>query len=216
MASIITHMAVSDKLYKRIKDRLPINYYDYMLGSIAPDISKTIGASKNISHFLDNSRGIPNVDNFLRKYANTLTNSFNLGYFIHLYTDKLFYRDYYPLFIQDDIFYSIVKCLDGSTIKLNLNDRREMLYNDYTNLNAQIIDEYQLILDIFYNEFILPQTNITEIPVDKLNILIDNTSTILQNLNTEKDYIIDISSIKSFIDDTVEEIYTKLISLDLI
>lgn len=216
MASTIIHMAIADQLYKKINSNLTLNYYDYILGSIAPDISKTIGESKELSHFLDNSHGIPNIDKFLKKYLNTLNNSFNLGYFIHLYTDRLFFRDYYPLFIQDDFFTANIRRLDGQFIKVNNEDKKKMLYNDYSNLNPLLIDEYQLNLDIFYNEFIMPQTNITEIPIHKLNILIDNASILIQNLNQEKEYIIDISSIKAFIDDSVEEIYTKLISLEVL
>ena len=216
MASTIMHIAIADKLYKKIKTKTNINYYDYILGTISPDISKLIGEQKNKSHFLDNNKGIPNINKFLSKYKESLDISFNLGYFIHLYTDKLFYRDYYPLFIKDKFYTSIIKCQDGNTIRVNFEDKRKILYNDYTNLNIQIIDEYNLNLDIFYNEFIIPETNITEIPIHKLNYLIENAGIILQNLTKEKEYIIDISSIKAFIDNCTEEIYQLLIELNII
>jgi len=216
MASTIMHIAISNQLYKKLKDKLNINYYDYILGSIAPDISKTIGESRKISHFIDENNTITNINKFLAKYQNTLNNSFNLGYFIHLYTDILFFRDYYPLFIQDGFFASIIKRTDGSKIKVSKEDRKKMLYNDYTNLNIQIIDEYQLNLDLFYTEFIKPKTNITEIPIDKLNILINEAGMIIQQTKTQKEYIIEISSIKSFINDCIDEIYTQLISLGVI
>lgn len=216
MASTIMHIAVADQLYKKIKDKININYSEYILGSISPDISKIINESKEKSHFLDNDKGIPNIDKFLEKYKKNLNNSFTLGYFIHLYTDKLFYKDYYPLFIEDKFFTSIIKCLDGTTISVRPEDKRIMLYNDYTNLNIQLIEEYNLNLDIFYNEFIMPDTTITEIPIHKLNHLIDNASIIIQNIVEEKEYIIDISSIKSFVDDCVEEIYTHLQLLNII
>lgn len=216
MASTIMHMAVADKLYKKIKTNININYYDYILGAIAPELSKQIGEPRNISHFIDEGTTISNIDKFLQKYQTTLTNSFNLGYFIHIYTDILFFRDYYPLFIQDGFFTSVIKRLDGNVIKVSKEDRKKMLYNDYTNLNTKLIDEYQLNLDIFYNEFKKPNTNIDEIPINKLNLLIEDAGIIIQNLSTTKEYIIDISSIKSFIDDCVEEIYTKLISLEII
>ena len=216
MASTIMHIAVADQLYKKINTKLNINYYDYILGTIAPDISKHLGENKLKSHFLDNSKGIPNIDNFLKKYQSTLTNSFNLGYFIHLYIDRLFYRDYYSLFIQDDFFTSIVKPLNGDVIKISKKERTKMLYNDYTNLNPLLIDEYNLTLDIFYTEYVPPQTTIDEIPINKLNLLIEDAGILIQNLSQEKEYIIDISSIKAFIDDCVEEIYAKLQSINLI
>ena len=67
-----------------------------LLGSIAPDISKQIGETKEISHFLDHSNedDIPNIDRFLSKYRSELNNPFEMGYFIHLLTDKYWFRDY--------------------------------------------------------------------------------------------------------------------------
>lgn len=216
MASTIMHMAVADRLYKKIKDKINIDYYQYMLGSISPDISAIINESKTKSHFLDNDKAIPNIEKFQEKYNKSLTNSFTLGYFIHLYTDKLFYEEYYPLFIEDKFFTSIIKCLDKTTIKVRKEDKKQILYNDYTNLNIQLIEEYNLNLDIFYNEFMNPDTTITEIPIHKLNLLLDNASIIIQNISKEKEYIIDISSIKSFINDCVEEIYGYLIAINII
>ena len=216
MASTIMHMAVADLLYKKIKDKININYYEYILGSISPDISKIINESKEKSHFLDDCNDIPNIEKFVEKYNNDLNNSFTLGYFIHLYTDKLFYEDYYPLFIEDKFFTSIIKCLDKTTIQVRPEDKRQMLYNDYTNLNKQLIEEYNLNLDIFFNEFIIPDTTITEIPIHKINHLLDNAGIIIQNISKEKVYIIDITSIKSFINNSTHEIYTYLKQLNII
>ena len=216
MASTVMHMAIANEIYKRIKDKININYYDYILGTIAPDISKHIGEPRTISHFIDEGNPIPNIDKFLEKYMPTIKKSFNLGYFIHLYADKLFYGDYLPLFIKTDFFSSTIRRLDGEKITMSRTEQQRILYNDYTNLNSLLIDEYQLSLDLFYNEFIIPNTNITEIPVNKLNLLIDNAGIIIQNLNKQKEYMIDITSIKAFIDDCIEEIYLKLISLGVI
>ena len=53
MASAIIHLAVAKKLLDYIKVE---NKKDYLLGSIAPDISKQIGSSKVSSHFLINTK----------------------------------------------------------------------------------------------------------------------------------------------------------------
>jgi len=163
MASTIMHIAVASQVYKKIEDKTNISYYDYILGSIAPDISKQIGINKKESHFIIDDTSNPNLILFLEKYRDTLSNSFNLGYYIHLYTDRLFYMEYLPLFIQDDILNSYVKCLDGSILNLSIDDRKDLLYNDYTNLNLLLIDEYNLDLDIFYNEYRKPITEIEEV-----------------------------------------------------
>lgn len=216
MASTVMHIAVAEELYKKIKENLDINYYDYILGAIAPDLSKLLNTTRTNSHFLIPNTETIDIDKFLNKYKTYLTNSFTLGYYIHLFADKLFYEDYYPLFIKDNFLSSVVKTLDNEVLKISKDERKQLLYNDYTNLNISLIEEYNLTLDIFYNEYVKPTTQITEIPIDKLPLLIDNAGIIIQKLKTKKDYILDISSIKAFIDDCVTELYSNLLNLNLI
>lgn len=58
-------------------------------------------------------------------------------------------------------------------------DEKETIYNDYTDMNIKLIDEYNLYLSLFYEDFDIPNTNINEIPIDKLNILIDRMKIII-------------------------------------
>ena len=215
MASCIVHIAISEEIYKRINNKNIINHYEYILGSIAPDISRVLNQDKRRSHFFKEDN-LPNINSFLKKYKTTLNKSFNLGYYIHLYTDLLFYRDFLPLFIKEDLLYTDITCLDKSKLKLSIEDTRDILYNDYSNLNIQVINEYNLDLDLFYTEYKIPDTNIDEIDIKKLNILIDKMGTIIETSKEDKQYIINISSIKSFIDNTVEEIYNNLLELNII
>ena len=61
------------------------NKKDYYLGSIAPDIAKQIGETKDKSHFIINTdKDIPNLDIYTTKYKKFKKNDFELGYFIHL------------------------------------------------------------------------------------------------------------------------------------
>ena len=80
MASVIMHIAVASQIYKKINNKTHISCYDYILGSIAPYISKLIGQDYRESHFIEDIIDIPNIIGFLEKYKETLTNSFNLGY----------------------------------------------------------------------------------------------------------------------------------------
>ena len=164
MASAIIHLCIAKEVNKYLK----MNEYDLLLGSIAPDISKQIGETKEISHFLDHSNedDIPNIDRFLAKYRNDLHNPFTMGYFIHLLTDKYWFRDYVYQFIERYTRENVKKQLTYTAI-------RDLIYNDYTNLNTDLIDKYMLPLDIFSEEFREPTTAIREIPVDKLDILVD-------------------------------------------
>ena len=61
-------------------------------------------------------------------------------------------------------------------------------------------------LSLFYEEFIKPKTNIKEIPIEKLDILINKMGIIIENSNTDKTYTLDIESINNFIEDVSKEI----------
>ena len=89
MASAVIHLAVAKELEKNLNIKYKKDYY---LGAIAPDLAKQIGETKDKSHFIINSpQDIPNINLFVNKYKKFKKNDFELGYFIHLYTDKLWY-----------------------------------------------------------------------------------------------------------------------------
>ena len=162
MASTIIHLAVA----KKVKEKIDIEIdKDYYLGAIAPDISKQIGQSKEESHFLINTPwNIPNINLFIKRYPFFKYNSFDLGYFTHLYTDKLWFEKFLDKIIEN----SSIKLLDGTIIQTTPEEMKNMIYSDYTNLNISIIEKYNLDLSLFYNDFTIPKTNIKEIPVDIL------------------------------------------------
>ena len=86
MASSMIHLAVAKEVNKELKR----DYRKLYIGSIAPDISKNIGETKEFSHFLDNPDiDIPNLDRFLEKYKKYLYDDFVMGYYLHLITDYL-------------------------------------------------------------------------------------------------------------------------------
>ncbi|MBQ4032292.1 MAG: hypothetical protein II625_11105 [Bacilli bacterium] len=197
MASAIIHLCIAKEVNKYLK----MNEYDLLLGSIAPDISKQIGETKEISHFLDHSNedDVPNIDRFLAKYRNDLHNPFTMGYFIHLLTDKYWFRDYVYQFIERYTRENVKKQLTYTAI-------RDLIYNDYTNLNTDLIDKYMLPLDIFSEEFREPTTAIREIPVDKLDILVDKMGLIIEETKKEKNFVFDMNDIEVFISNSIKYI----------
>jgi hypothetical protein len=197
MASAIIHLCIAKEVNKYLK----MNEYDLLLGSIAPDISKQIGETKEISHFLDHSNedDIPNIDRFLAKYRNDLHNPFTMGYFIHLLTDKYWFRDYVYQFIERFTRENVKKKITYTAI-------RDLIYNDYTNLNTDLIDKYMLPLDIFSEEFREPKTAIREIPVDKLDILLDQMGLIIEEAKKDKNFVFDINDIEVFIENSIKYI----------
>lgn len=79
-----------------------------------------------------------------------------------------------------------------------------LLYNDYTNLNVDLIDEYDLDLSVFYDEYTYPESKITEIPIEDLNLLVDKMSAIIENSKKGTEYLLEINSIKAFIEDATK------------
>lgn len=197
MATTIIHLAIAKELEKDLNIKYKKDYY---LGTIAPDISKQIGESKDISHFIINSSdNIPNIKAFTNKYKKFKRNDFELGYFIHLYTDKLWYVDFIPSIDTN-------KLLENTTKDQML----DMIYSDYTNLNTEIIKKYNLDLSIFSKKFKNPKTIITEVPIDKLDILLNKMNIIIENTKKTRTYNFDISMIENFIDNAVIKIKEEL------
>lgn len=207
MASAIIHLAVAKKLLDNLKVE---NQKDYFLGSIAPDISKQIGSSKVSSHFLIKTKpDVPNIQMFINKYPDFINNSFDLGYFIHLYTDKLWFDG----FLDSFIYNNSIRLLDGTIIETTEEEMQNMIYSDYTNMNVQLIDKYEMDLSLFYEEFQEPKTKILEIPTYRLDILINKMGLLIANSKEEKSYTLDITQVEQFINQTADTILRKLYEL---
>lgn len=204
MASAVIHLAVAKELLPYLE---VANVNEYYLGSIAPDIAKLVGETKQKSHFLYNEReDVPNIKMFTNKYKDFKKNSFDLGYYIHLFTDKIWFDKFLRKLVQN----SSVKLLDGTIIECSKEQFVNLIYSDYTNLNIELIDEYNIDLSLFYEEFQIPNTKIEEIPKDKLYILINEMGIIIENFRQEKEYILDIFLIENFISEVKEKILNDL------
>lgn len=204
MASAIIHLAVAKVLepYLNIKNRK-----DYYLGSIAPDIAKQIGRTKQESHFLyDEKEDVPNIKMFTNKYKEFYKKDFDLGYYIHLFTDKLWFDKFLSTLVQSNS----IRLIDGTIVNIPPEELQQLIYSDYTNLNIKVIEEYNMDLSLFYEEFQIPNTEITEIPIEKLNILIDKMGVIIENSKQEKNYLFDIYLIKEFIEEAKTRILQEI------
>ena len=204
MASTITHLAVAKKVLEQIEVD---NQRDYFLGAVAPDISKQVGQSREISHFLFNNQDdAPNINLFVKRYPLFKYNSFDLGYFTHLYTDKIWNESFLPTFTRENR----IKLISGETVEATKEEVQNMIYSDYNSLNSEIIDEYQLDLSLFYEEYVPPKTNMKEIPIENLDILLNKIGIIIENAKTDIIYAIDFGSIKEFINRCADEIIKEI------
>lgn len=211
MPSAIIHIAVANEINKKIKK----DESKLLIGAIAPDIAKIIGETKVKSHFLDDD-SLPNLDKFLKKYEKKLTDPFILGYYIHIYTDYLWDKYFVgEVFDKDN---SMIKKINGEIVKCNGGMRKQYIYNDYTNLNRQVIDEYKLNYKIFYNELPIFINGIDEIPMDKIDLLLEKIGLIIAATNENKNFIFDITNIKKFIETSTKiilsDVEEKLIKLE--
>jgi len=212
MASAVIHICVA----KKVNEILKRNQKQFLIGSIAPDISKQIGETKLNSHFLkDIDNDIPELDRFLAKYQNKLKdNDFDLGYYCHLFTDMLWFALFMPEYCRyndEEITY-----LNGETKSTSKETMVKLIYNDYTNLNIKMIDEYELDLSLFYEELPKIDSNIEEIPVAKLQILIDKMGIIIKNSKERGTIIFNTDGITKFINKTVEDFINNLKVLNII
>lgn len=202
MASSMIHIAVANEINRTLNR----NNKKLLIGSIAPDIAKLIGMNKKDSHFQDKDDTLPCLDEFLKKYKKDLNDDFVLGYYIHLYTDYLWFKYFEPDFYKNGVIHK----LDGTIENIPSEKKMEYFYNDYTNLNIKLIDEYNLDLSIFYEE--LPTFNniIKEIPMNKIQIIIDQAGIIIENTKESKSYVFDMDVVNKFIKTSVYYILSNL------
>ena len=206
MASAVIHLAVANEINKKLnRDKSQL-----LIGAIAPDISKFIGEDKTKSHFLKElDSNIPDIESFLNKYKNSLTDDFVMGYFIHLYTDYLWFK----YFVTEFYDKPMITKLDGTVVKCSGNMLSLYVYNDYTNLNIKLIDKYNMDLKIFYNQLPKLSNIIEEIPMDKMGLLLSQMGIIIENSKEKKDYIFNIENVEKFIATSVELILGEITEL---
>ena len=72
-----------------------------------------------------------------------------------------------------------------------------------------------ILIELFYEEFKYPTSKITEIPMDKLPLIVDKMGIIIQESKEEKTFIFDTYDIVKFIDETVKYIVRDVQMLGL-
>lgn len=128
---------------------------------------------------------------------------------MHLYTDYIWFKYFITDFIKEDYIFDI----NGNKLKLDKKEKSNYIYNDYTNLNIQIIDKYNLDLSIFYEIHDQFKNIIKEIPMDKIQIIIDKAGIIIENSKQSKPYIFNINHIEKFINLSTNIILDELTNL---
>ena len=130
MASLNVHLAVG-KLYLE-KNNTIKNEDEYYKGIIAPDLVE----DKNKSHYTENTDKsnlkfyLTNRINLLKYLQeNNIDNDYELGIYIHLVTDYLFFSNFF----------------DNSYIEsIDIHKFNNDLYHSYDNIDNYLVDKYNL------------------------------------------------------------------------
>lgn len=199
MASAIIHIAVA----KKVNEVLNVNPENHLLlGAIAPDIAKMVGSERYISHFIDESdketTSVPNIDNFLSKYKEYLNNPYELGYYIHLLTDVLWFKEYLPNIANEEEY--IIYNKEGIPIKYDEDEYSKIIYNDYTNMNIEVVDYYGMDFSLFYEKFECPENHIKEVDEKYFDDVIKKFGELSSAEAKDDAYVMDIERIVHFIE----------------
>ena len=209
MASVVMHLAIA----KLVNEKLGMNERELFLGTIAPDLSKKIWNKKYKYNFYKNTRSnIPDLEKFIKKYRRSMKKPFEMGYYIHLYVDKLWQE-----VVASDLFNTdSITLLNGSVITVKESDAKKLLYSDFSNINVDLIGRYEIDLSLFYLEPVIPKTKIDEIPIKKLNLIIQKMGTIIKNSEKARTVVLDQKNVHKFIESSADEIIDNLKSLKII
>lgn len=194
MASALMHIAVA----KEINEKLLHMNNEYLVGSIAPDLAKLVGEPKKEGHFLRESKDVPDLDYFLSLHD--IKEPYNMGYFIHLLTDKIFFKDFLPKYYTK----TQLKLITGKYIELSSNEKIKLIYEDYSSLNIILKKIYNLNLD-FLNDNYNIKTDISEVPADEINLLLNDVKKIVKTSEELPLNVFHKDEIIEFIETCVEE-----------
>lgn len=195
MASTIMHLCIA----KRVNEALLLDEQVLLLGAIAPDMNKFVNLKRNDSHFTEYILGeeTVNITKFLNKYHDQISNPFEMGYLIHLLTDKYWLKNI------------IYKKFTPTNIKKLEDSIEKDIYDNYSSLNIPLIKKYGIDLNVF-NNIKLPDTKIKEIPINKLPIFIEKIGLFITESKQNKTRIFSFLEIDKFIFECSKQIIKDL------
>ena len=210
MPSYIIHYICGKKLIEnyRVTDKKQALF---LIGNLIPDTSKIqtkkerylIQGEKNKTHFRDGMDKdkvmLPYPEKFKKKYD--IHNSFYLGYYYHLYTDKYFLSEIFNNSLE--FLTSDLRKTDSNKkskyIRLKKNNKiilkeeffsQSYLYHDYTIMNKLLLNYYGIQFDESeLRKYInLINSDIEEVDIINLeSIILDTLSYIKESQNIKED-----------------------------
>ena len=172
MPGFILHITAAQMLFEKCLNtaevsvpnvssfRSSIDWNAFQAGNLIAD-SVT---DKTYSHFRHPARQeklmvYPDLDLFLDKYRQLLCDSSCLGYYFHLYIDRVYAKDYIPQVVtfydangqeaedRKDITHALIK-RTGELVPIKTIFSDEYYYGDFTKLNTYLINRFNLSTDL--------------------------------------------------------------------
>ena len=189
MGSAVMHLCVGKKVAQKLNS---VDRKAFLIGNLAPDLSKITNQSKYISHFLkkieinDSEREVPDLDKFVKKYKNRLNEPFIQGYLCHLISDDIWFREYIPnhvISITEDKKQILLRDIDDYR---PYDDFRSIMYSDYSKTNKYLFEMYKINLKK-YDDMNIPNPNMEEFEYEEIHKLIEQISYFLEYSEENKE-----------------------------
>ncbi len=182
MGSAVMHLCIGKKVSQKLNNS---DRKEFLIGNLAPDLSKLTNLSRYVSHFLKKvningtEREVPDLDKFIKKYKNRLNEPFIQGYLCHLISDDIWFRNYIPnhvVAITEDKKQILLRDIDDY---IPYDDFKKTMYRDYSKLNKYLFEMYKINLKKFDNMDI-DNPNMEEFEFEEIHRLIEQISYFLE------------------------------------
>lgn len=162
MPGFILHITAAKMLFDKCLNtaEISIDKDAFQAGNLIADSVM----DKTYSHFRHPDRSAklivyPDLDLFLNKYRQLLNDSSCLGYYFHLYIDRVYAKDYIPQIItfydknrqeatdRADITHALIK-RTGELVPIKTIFSDEYYYGDFTKMNTYLMKRFSLSTDL--------------------------------------------------------------------
>ena len=158
MPGFILHITTAKMLFEKYEINADRSAFE--VGNLIPDSV----SDKTFSHFRNPKRNeklmvYPDLELFLNKYQHLLQDSSCLGYYFHLFVDRIYAKDYIPQIVtfydkngheasnRADITHALIK-RTGELVPIKRFFSDEYYYGDFTKLNTYLMNRFQLSIDL--------------------------------------------------------------------
>lgn len=182
MPSWIVHLATATKVSERLN--IDKNIDNFLIGNLIPDAERhvikdfSVYVPYRISHFsqfikIDGKiEELPNIDKFMKKYKDKLSNPIVLGYLTHLLTDYFWNRTTYHRYTVRDKDGNAIgfKLNDGTEVICSIEERSSLKHGDFALFENYVITKNEYIIPKFQSNTMESLKDIEEIGFVKSDV----------------------------------------------